>query len=96
MIKIYQAEWCPYCKKVRDWISDNLNDIPLIFISVQHDREKRVNLKKASGQVFVPTLIDEETKTIIPDDDEKIIEYLKSKFPVEDEKKVIEKDFCPI
>lgn len=88
MIKIFQAEWCPYCKRVRDFIADNLNDVPLIFISVPHDREKRAMLKEASGQVFVPTLIDEETKTIIPDDDEKIIEYLGKKFGVGDS--------CPI
>ncbi len=78
MITIYQAEWCQYCKRVRDWISDNLNDIPLIFISVPHDRSARVKLKEISGQVFVPTLIDGET--IIPDDDDKIIEYLEKKF----------------
>ena len=80
MVTIYQGEWCPYCKHVRDWIAENLNDIPLVFISVPHDRSERIKLKEISGQVFVPTLIDEETKTIIPDDDDKIIEYLSKKF----------------
>lgn len=80
MVTIYQGEWCPYCKHVREWIAENLNDIPLIFVSVPHDRSKRTKLKQVSDQVFVPTLIDEETKTIIPDDDDKIIEYLSQKY----------------
>ena len=82
MIKIFQAEWCPYCKRVRDFIAENLNDIPLVFISVPHDRDNRTMLKKASGQVFVPTLIDDEANITIPDDDEKIIEYLTEKYRV--------------
>lgn len=95
MITIYQAEWCQYCKRVRDFIADNLNDIPLTFISVPHEHSKRTKLKEASGQTFVPTLIDGET--IIPDDDDKIIEYLEKKFLSKDTKhKSMEGATCSI
>lgn len=80
MITIYQAEWCPYCRNVREWISENLNGIPLIFISQPHNRADRKETVEASGQAFIPTLKDDETGTVIADDDQKIIEYLKKKF----------------
>ena len=80
MITIYQAEWCPYCKRVRDWISDNLNGVPIVFISMPHNKQERTLLIEASGQPGIPTLVDDETDTVIPDDDDKIIEYLEQKY----------------
>lgn len=80
MITLYQAEWCPYCKHVRDWISENLNGIPIVFVSQPHDREKRKETIAVSGQPFIPTMKDDETEVVVADDDEKIIDYLRKKF----------------
>jgi len=43
-----------------------------------HDQRKQTIA--VSGQSFVPTMKDDETKTVIADDDEEIIQYLKKKF----------------
>lgn len=80
MIKLYQAEWCPYCRHVREWISEHLNGVPIIFISMPKNKEERQQLQKISGQSGIPTLVDEDAGIIIPDDDDKIIDYLKKKF----------------
>lgn len=80
MITIYQAEWCPYCKHVRDWIAENLNGVPITFVSQPHTREERKETIEVSNQTFIPTMKDDETGTVIADDDDKIIEYLKKKF----------------
>lgn len=83
MLKLYQAEWCPYCRHVREWISQELNDVPIVFISVPRGKTARQELRKISGQTGIPTLIDEEAGVIIPDDDDKIIDYLKKKFKIQ-------------
>ncbi|OGY27656.1 MAG: hypothetical protein A3F33_02175 [Candidatus Woykebacteria bacterium RIFCSPHIGHO2_12_FULL_43_10] len=80
MLKLYQSEWCPYCKNVRNWIAENLNEVEIVYISQPHDRSARKQVLEVSGQAFIPTLLDAETGTIIADDDQKIIEYLAQKF----------------
>lgn len=82
MLKLYQSEWCPYSRHVREWVGDNLNNQPIIFISQSRDKAQRKELIKLSNQPYIPTLVDEETNIIIADDDDKIIEYLKDKFKV--------------
>ena len=34
MITIFEVAGCPYCKRVREWILENLLDIPVTFIAV--------------------------------------------------------------
>ena len=80
MVTIYQAEWCPYCKHVREWIGEQLNGVPLVFVSQPHNREERTETIEVSGQAFIPTMKDDETGTVIADDDDAIIEYLKKKY----------------
>jgi len=80
MITIYEASWCPYCIRVREWISDNLIGVPIVFIAMPRDKAKRQELVEVSGQPGIPTMVDEETNTVIPDDDDKIIEYLSKKY----------------
>ena len=80
MITIYQAEWCQYCKNVREWISENLHGIPIVYVSQPYDRAKRKETWEVSNQPFIPTMKDDETGTVIADDDEKIIKYLQKKF----------------
>lgn len=97
MITIYQAEWCPYCKHVREWISENLNHVPVTFISEPHNKPERKDLIEMTGQNGIPSLVDDETQTVIADDDDKIIEYLAQKFVKEvEESEISEGEACPL
>lgn len=78
-MKLFVLHGCPYCNHVLREI--DVTKIPgLEVISVPSDHAERTALKEASGQTFVPTLIDGEK--IIADDDDAIIGYLKLKEPV--------------
>lgn len=82
MITIYQIVGCPYCVRVREWVETNAADKPITFVTEPPEHEKRVRTIEVSGQSFVPTMKDEETGTVIADDDERIIKYLALKFNV--------------
>lgn len=75
MIELYQFEECPYCKMVRQWLSDN--KISYLIHNVPKEREKRTEVIKISGQPLVPVLVDGK---VILDDEDKIIEYLNKKY----------------
>jgi len=72
MMKLYQAEWCPYCARVRS----HMTDLQLTYINVNVPRNKadRSELVEIAGKPGIPTLVDGDT--IIADDDDAIIEYL--------------------
>lgn len=76
MIKLYDLEHCPYCRRVREKLAE-LN-VQHELIPVPKAREERTELIAISGQAFVPTMIDGDT--MIVDDDDKIIAYLEEKF----------------
>lgn len=77
MLKLYQAEWCPYCARVRM----TMTDLGITYINVNVPRAKpdRKELMEVSGQTGIPTLVTEEGK-VIADDDEAIIAYLEEHF----------------
>ncbi len=75
-ITLYQAEWCPYCARVRSRLTDLLLDYK--NVNVPADHAQRSALKEISGQTGIPTLVDGDV--IIADDDDKIIEYLNEKY----------------
>ena len=74
MLKLYQAEWCPYCARVRS----KMTDLGICYINVNVPRSKsdRKELIELSGQSGIPTLVCEDG-TIIADDDEGIVNYLE-------------------
>ena len=76
MFKLYQAEWCPYCARVRS----RLTDLGITYINVNVPRNKadRKELLEVSGQAGIPTLVDGDT--VIPDDDEGIIRYVEENY----------------
>lgn len=75
-IKLYQAEWCPYCQKVRMHMTElGLN---YHIINVPRNKQDRTKLIEISNQPGIPTLVDGDT--IIAGDDDKIIEYLNEKY----------------
>lgn len=77
MLKLYQAEWCPYCARVRSKMTDM--EITYININVPRAKADRKELMEVSGQTGVPTLVTEDG-TVIADDDDAIIEYLEENF----------------
>jgi glutathione S-transferase len=74
-IVLYQAEWCPYCARVRAKLTELLLDFRSINVPRIHaDRHEVV---AASGQTSIPVLVDGDA--IFADDDD-IIPYLDRKY----------------
>jgi glutaredoxin 3 len=72
---LYQAEWCPYCARVRKKLTDLLLDYKIV--NVPHSHSERDEVKRVSGQTSIPVLVDGD---IVLDDDDDIIPYLDKKF----------------
>jgi len=74
MLKLYQAEWCPYCARVRS----KMTDLEMTYININVPRAKpdRKELLDISGQTGIPTLVTDDG-TIIADDDDAIVAYLE-------------------
>ena len=77
MLKLYQAEWCPYCVRVRSKMTELL--ITYINVNVPREKPERKELLEISGQTGIPTLVTEDGK-IIADDDDAIIAYLEKEY----------------
>lgn len=77
MLKLYQAEWCPYCARVRS----KMTDLGITYININVPRAKpdRKELIEIAGVPGIPTLVTEDGK-VIADDDEAIIEYLEKDY----------------
>lgn len=75
MMKLYQFESCPYCKMVREALSDL--EITYININVPRERSKRQEVFEVSKQWTVPVLVDGD---VMLDDEEKILPYLAEKY----------------
>ena len=71
-VVLYQAEWCPYCAKVRGKMTEMLLDYKAV--NVPHDHAQRTVVKEISGQTGIPTMVDGDV--VIADDDDAIIAYL--------------------
>lgn len=74
-IVLYQAEWCPYCARVRQAMTDLLLDYEIV--NVPHAHSERTLLKDLSGVTGIPSMVDGEVK--IAEDDNAIIAYLRKK-----------------
>lgn len=74
-IVLYQAEWCPYCARVRSALTDLLIDYQIV--NVPREKEKREVVQRVSGQRGIPVMVDGET---VLDDDDDIIPYLQKKY----------------
>ena len=75
MLKLYQAEWCPYCARVRGKMCDL--GITYVNVNVPRSKSDRTELLEVSGQTGIPTLVREDG-AIIADDDDAIIQYLEN------------------
>ncbi len=75
-IVLYQAEWCPYCARVRTCMTDLLLDYKVV--NVPRDHEERVMLRELFGVTGIPSMTDGDVK--IADDDDAIIAHLTRKY----------------
>jgi glutaredoxin len=70
-IVLYQAEWCPYCARVRSKLTDLLLDYKTVNVPRSHS--DRHEVKTISGQTSIPVMVDGD---VILDDDDDMIPYL--------------------
>ncbi len=77
MIKLYNIDGCGYCAMVRNV----LDELGLEFekIDVPWPHLQRDEVFRVSGQYTVPVMVDGD---VVLDDEFKIIDYLKSTYPV--------------
>ena len=59
MLTLYQFESCPYCRTVRQKLSDL--ELTYLSVCVPTDRGRRDQVIAASGQAEVPVLVDGDT-----------------------------------
>jgi glutaredoxin 3 len=74
-IVLYQAEWCPYCARVRAKLTDLLLDYKNVNVPRSH--AERSEVKAVSGQTSIPVMVDGD---VVMDDDDDIIPYLEKKY----------------
>jgi glutathione S-transferase len=74
-IVLYQAEWCPYCVRVRKKLTDLLLDY--VNVNVPHSHAERHEVEAVSGQTSIPVLVDGD---VVLDDDDTIIPYLEKTY----------------
>jgi glutathione S-transferase len=72
---LYQAEWCPYCARVRKKLTDLLLNYKIV--NEPHSHAQRDETKRVSGQTSIPVLVDGD---VVLDDDDTIIPYLDKKY----------------
>jgi glutaredoxin 3 len=75
-IVLYQAEWCPYCARVRSALTDLSLDYKIVNVPADHGDRKE--LQKLFGATGIPSMIDGDVK--IADDDDAIIAHLQKKY----------------
>ena len=75
-IVLYQAEWCPFCARVRSKMTEMLLDYKIV--NVPQDHSGRTNVKEVFGLTGIPSMVDGDVK--IADDDDAIIAYLEKTY----------------
>jgi glutathione S-transferase len=63
MIKLYQAEWCPFSHRIRVKLTELGVDYEVVNVSAS--AEKRAELKEITGNSTIPVLADGEK--VFPD-----------------------------
>jgi glutaredoxin/uncharacterized protein (DUF302 family) len=76
MITLYQTEWCPYCHRVRQALTEL--GLTYMAVNVPAANEDRVELMAIAGQDGVPVLTDGDK---VYTDSGEIVEYLRATYP---------------
>jgi glutaredoxin 3 len=77
MIEVYQAEWCPYSRMVRQRLGEL--GLPFVAHPVPADRPDRDALRELSGQEGIPVVVLEDG-TQLKGDTHEILEELDRRF----------------
>ena len=72
MLELYQAEWCPHSRKVRQRLTE-LGQ-PFVARQVEADPHDRVDMRAAVGSDVIPVLVLEDGTPLALDDDDIIAE----------------------
>lgn len=76
MLELYQFEQCPFCKKVREKMTEL--QIDYIARQVKPDGD-RARVEEVSGQTGVPVMVDPNTDTVMPESDD-MVDYLEEHY----------------
>jgi len=77
LLELYDFEGCPYCRKVREALSEL--DLDYLEHPVAHGSPRRSELQRLGGKVQVPYLVDPNTGTQMYESDD-IITYLNATY----------------
>ena len=80
MIKLYQAEWCPFSHRIRAKLTELGIDYEAVNVSAS--AEKRTELKELTGNGAIPVLVDGEK---VISDSAEMISYLEEKYDADPE-----------
>lgn len=76
MLTLYQRETCPYCKPVRELLTEL--QISYVNVNVPKPRGERRALRDATGSIFIPALVDGEMVVAgVLEDNSAVIDYLR-------------------
>ena len=75
-LTLYQAEWCPYCHRVRQVLSEL--ELTYTNVNVPVALADREAVREVSGQDIVPVLVDGDRVLIESED---IVDYLRATYP---------------
>jgi glutaredoxin len=75
MIKLYQAEWCPFSHRIRAKLTELGVDYEAVNVSAS--AEKRAELKEITGSSAIPVLTDGEK---VFSDSSEILSYLREEY----------------
>jgi glutathione S-transferase len=80
MLELYQTEWCPASRRVRQRLTEL--DLEYIAHQVPVVKEQRCKLEAATRQTSIPALV-EGPRVVVGET--AILDYLDSRFPESDE-----------
>ena len=76
MLELYQAEWCPHSRKVRQ----RLTELGVDFVARQVEAEprQRREMRRATGEIEIPVLVREDGSVLTGEDE--ILPWLDEQF----------------
>jgi len=78
MIEVYQAEWCPHSRRIRQRLTEL--GIDYIARQVEPDSDDRHALRDATGCSTIPVVVLEDG-TVLGGEDDVILAGLDERFP---------------
>lgn len=77
MIEVFQAEWCPYSRMVRERLNEL--DLPFVARPVPADRPDRTELEELAGTKSIP-VVKLEDGTLLAGETREILAELDARF----------------